>query len=335
MKESRFFHFSVVVIVVLVFSIGIMFPLVSSKPNDWEVTGTGTIEVTSITELKVQVLNINGRSVDGAEVWRYDVNWNYLDKKVTQNGGWATWSPIDAGTYWLEVYYSGEYWGTYKVSIEVSKTNTYTLIRSEPYCSKIDYPASITGDESATIKIIVTNPNKNLDKSVKVRLILDRGKNSPYDFDMTSDPITISKSGGTGTFTFTFTPYTGSGTYYIAYYVYTWLPGPQKWELTDHYVWGYTLIVNIKLPEISSFTVSVSKGGVVTTSITINNPNYFDIKVTSFIITDYNGFNGKIEATNLPLVVGHGETKEISLKITDYGSSPGTYTIKFKLSGTP
>jgi uncharacterized membrane protein len=91
----------------------------------------------------------------------------------------------------------------------------------------------------------------------------------------------------------------------------------------------------VKVPTIGSFSITVTKGGSTTTKFTVYNPNHFTITVTSFTITDYGGFKGKIEAINLPLEIGSGQTKEVELSIRDEGSDPGTYTIKFKISGTP
>lgn len=92
--------------------------------------------------------------------------------------------------------------------------------------------------------------------------------------------------------------------------------------------------IPVSLPTIGSFSVTISQGESGTTSFRVSNPNSFSIKVTGFLVTDYGGFDGEITATNLPLIAAGGMAN-VQLSVVDKGSSSGTYTIRFKLSGTP
>ena len=65
--------------------------LMSTIPASAQPTGT----------LKIYVKNEADSYQSGAEVLRYDSNWNYFDKKTTGSSGYVIWTKISTGTYIL------------------------------------------------------------------------------------------------------------------------------------------------------------------------------------------------------------------------------------------
>lgn len=152
-----------------------------------------------------------------------------------------------------------------------------------------------------------------------------------------TDPTTDTGTGvvinaaPTGT---SYTPASGVLSEGVAYYWEVHARSPTQygtWSSKWSFTTGTTLL---SAPTIGSFSVTISQGASGTTSFTVSNPNSFSIKVTGFQVTDYGGFNGEITTTNLPEIAAGG-TENVQLSVVDKGSSPGTYTIRFKLSGTP
>ena len=68
--------------------------LMSAIPASAQATGA----------LKIYVKNEAGSYLSGAEVVRYDANWNYIDTKTTSSSGYVSWSGINTGIYIYEVY---------------------------------------------------------------------------------------------------------------------------------------------------------------------------------------------------------------------------------------
>ncbi len=96
-----------------------------------------------------------------------------------------------------------------------------------------------------------------------------------------------------------------------------------------------TTVSTVISPTVGSFSVTIPSKGSGTTSFSVHNPNSFPITVTGFQIINYDGFNGYINPTNLPLEIGAYSTKYVQLDVIDNGGSSNTYSIKFRLSGTP
>jgi hypothetical protein len=152
-----------------------------------------------------------------------------------------------------------------------------------------------------------------------VRVTGQDGGGSSFDKTTTSGYVTITGTPGTWSFTASKTGYETE----------SWSQSITETS-TKH---AFLAKITTSLPTIGSFSVTISQGESGTTSFRVSNPNSFSIKVTDFLVTDYGGFNGEVTATNLPLDVYDGAN--VQLRVVDKGSSPRTYIIRFKLSGTP
>lgn len=87
---------------------------------------------------------------------------------------------------------------------------------------------------------------------------------------------------------------------------------------------------------VGTFSITLKPGETKITTIEIHNPNSIQISVADFQVTDYGGFQGSIIATNLPLNINPGGVEEVILSVSaNPDCPPGTYTIRFDVSGTP
>lgn len=133
-----------------------------------------------------------------------------------------------------------------------------------------------------------------------------------------------------------YTPASGVLSEGVTYYWEVHARSPTQygtWSSKRSFTTGTTTVTS--LPTIGSFSVTISQGESGTTSFEVYNPNRFSIKVTDFSVTDYGGFIGEITATNLHLEIAVYGRADVQLSVVDKGSSPDTYIIRFKLSGTP
>jgi len=202
--------------------------------------------------LQVTVQNQDGVARSNATVIRYDANYTLIDKKVTDANGQVLWSNIPAANYNLEAYYEGptpfpggEFWKSSSVTVSTGSTTSTTLRRDRPYGSNVVLKNNGTGGvldpnvpiaPGTTVRAEVTVVNKySQSQSVLVRLLLDRDKTTPFDFDQTSPSQTIAGNSSTGVFIFTYTP-SGVGTYYSAIEVETYVNN--GWTKTDGWNWG-------------------------------------------------------------------------------------------------
>ena len=159
--------------------------------------------------------------MSGATVSRYNSSYSFIDSKVTNSSGISSWTGVTPGTYNLEAYFNGEYWGNaVNASVTGGNTTNVTIQRYEPYAySYRAYSGSteVTGGtvETGTVlshRVYVAN-DAPTSRTVRVRFRADRDQSSPYDFgDTVSSSQTIA-GGGNATFLFSHTP-SATGAYY-------------------------------------------------------------------------------------------------------------------------
>jgi ABC-type molybdate transport system substrate-binding protein len=214
---------------------------VKTDTYDWGVPLTVTAGALNVT-----VKDVNGNVFTGAAaVSRYDSSFVFLDSKNTSSGV-ANWPNVPTGTYNLEAYSNGEFWGAVQATVTQGNTANVTIQRTEPYATsfatKLD-TTDVTGGtvpSGSNLRHEVTVMNSTAaSQSVRVLLRVDQSQSSPFDFEQTSAAQTIS-SGGTQTFSFDQTPNV-PGTYYRYLEVQTLING--SWVKTDTYDWGVPLTV--------------------------------------------------------------------------------------------
>ncbi|KQC03989.1 MAG: hypothetical protein APR53_04245 [Methanoculleus sp. SDB] len=204
---------------------------------------TKTVSPTLIpwSSLQVTVKNADGKALPSTggtlDVTLLDSSRNYLThQNVVYAGGEAsksvTFTERDAGTYFIDVYNtpsSGlgyrEFWGG--DTFAVSGTTSFAFERHSQYATGVTingqnpYAGTVTVTPDTVVPVTVTVRNgETASHFVKVRVILDRDKASPfgtYDFDPTPVEKLIS-AGQTATFSFDFIPSAGA-LYYFTYVV--------------------------------------------------------------------------------------------------------------------
>ena len=213
-----------------------------------------TYSVLSTGSITVEVRNIDGTStpIPGANsnVKLYDNSWNYLDQVNTNANGIATFINRVYGSYFVEAYhipnpstiFGSEYWGS--KSITHNSSNTLTILqRLMPYCYDIKAFDNATNTEitgqsvalgtSVKFKVYVRNPN-TVANQVKARVVIDRNQQTAYDFDSTSQSVTINGNNSTNIFEFNYTP-TALGSYSATIASLTNIEG--TYLCTDGWIW--------------------------------------------------------------------------------------------------
>jgi len=116
----------------------------------------------------------------------------------------------------------------------------------------------------------------------------------------------------------------------------SWDPASDRKDQQDEYVYVYTISVRVNTPTIGSFKVTLDSGTSTEVDVSVSNSNPVTIKVTAFAVTDWGGFRGSVTAVNLPLDIAASSVGYVRVRISANSDCPyGTYTIRFKLSGTP
>jgi len=213
-----------------------------------------TYSVLSTGSITVEVRNIDGTStpIPGANsnVKLYDNSWNYLDQVNTNANGIATFINRVYGSYFVKAYhipnpstiFGSEYWGS--KSITHNSSNTLTILqRLMPYCYDIKAFDNATNTEitgqsvalgtSVKFKVYVRNPN-TVANQVKARVVIDRNQQTAYDFDSTSQSVTINGNNSTNIFEFNYTP-TALGSYSATIASLTNIEG--TYLCTDGWIW--------------------------------------------------------------------------------------------------
>jgi PKD repeat protein len=204
------------------------------KDQQNEYVWTHTISITTTGNLQVNVHNIIGYNMPGAGtlyVKLYDQNYIKVREVSKPFSGGESYVPVafsevSAGSYIIEVYQtpmSGlkllEFWGAdIGIRIEAGKTTTFDFYRHTQVLWGVRFEGltdeNLAFGQSVTPKVTVKNFESYIDKRVKVRLIIDRDKVPPYDYDQIVGPVLITKNGGTYEFTLPAFKPTEPGTYY-------------------------------------------------------------------------------------------------------------------------
>lgn len=245
------------------------------------------LSATPAGAISVTVKDVNGNVFTGpAAVSRYNSSFVLLDSKST-SGGVASWSNVPTGTYNLEVYSNGEFWGAAQTTVTQGNTSNVTIQRNEPYATAFVTKlgsTDVTGgtvlaESSLSHEVTVRNATA-VSQSARVLLRVDRSQSSAYDFEGTSASQTIN-SGSTKTFSFSHTPVT-PGIYYRYLEVQTLVSG--TWVKTDTYDWGQPLTVTAYRGDLS-VTVKRANGSVFTGAAEVfrfdTNYSLIDSKVPS------------------------------------------------------
>jgi Tol biopolymer transport system component len=205
--------------------------------------------------LCVTVRNAGGTTVAGARVVRYNPGGG-TTQGTTGSDGTICWNNISTGSYSVEAYYTGtffgeEYWGDATGTVNSGQTTNLTVNRIYPYAESITIRNHSTGtiinssdqiDPGTTIRAEIIVRNKvSVSLNTKVRLLLDRDQSSPFDSDSTSALLSIG-SNTTRTYTFTYTP-TQVATWYRAFEVTTRLANGND-RRTDSWPWTQAFLIN-------------------------------------------------------------------------------------------
>jgi formylglycine-generating enzyme required for sulfatase activity len=174
----------------------------------------------------------------------------------------ATFSNIPVGTYLLEGFQTGTFWGeefwnSQQVTVAAGATTNAVLIRKYPYATSVvmknvETDATISPGQiipaglKVRFEVTVRNDLPGTSLNTRVHFVADLGRNTPYDYDWgTSAAQTITGSGGTATFSFT-TAFDAhqTGQFYYALEVVTDVEGnPVR---TDSWTWTQACATELK-----------------------------------------------------------------------------------------
>ena len=211
---------------------------------------------------------------DKATVKLLDTLGTQIAGTKTNGTGIASFSSLPSGPgYSVVVSYQGlsildeQYWGKKSgIIIPANATNNFSFVRNAPYAADLKVfidstNAEITGDTvrpgtRLRIELTVKNPSNAgaTTSSTKVRLIVDRDRTAPFDFEKVSSYQTYS-IGQTRTVSFTITPQ-NEGTYVYAEEVLSAISGFET--TTDASVWGDLVHIMSDGPGTGDLRVTVS-----------------------------------------------------------------------------
>jgi len=227
-------------------------PKSGTKDQQDEYANIYTIKVQS--SLRVDVKNTAGYNLPSCggniKVKLWDKNNNYLKtESKTYSGGESsvqvTFDNLANGDYYIEVSQTPnaglkleEFWGGKRLTVSGTTTTTFerhtqwlsniTINKQSPYNNDIEVNVGDTVHVDLTVK-----NDEATSKYVKARLILDRSKSSPYDFDWTAGPVNIA-SNRKDYFGFDYIP-DSPGNYYFAVVVYGYYNN--KYTVVDQHDW--------------------------------------------------------------------------------------------------
>jgi hypothetical protein len=204
-----------------------------------------------------------------------------------------------AAPYSIEVYHASglglgtnEFWGSATgVIVSAGGATGYVFTRSAPIFQTVQYNNSNpTVGQAVTVSVTVNNIDLFSSRRCSVRLIMDRDKISPFDFDQTSSQVTIS-SGSTYTFRIVFSTLV-AGTYY-ATAVLSAVYGSSL--ATDQLVWSSPLTVVQPILADQNLSSSIANPGQsLTVGYYISNPSSSNISVGLGVGIRMTGTTGEI-----------------------------------------
>lgn len=148
-------------------------------------------------ELTVTAKDESGNLVSGARVVLYDGSWNQIGSKEPGTEGQVSWSGLSEGSYHIELYNDGEFWGGSATDVTSGSSSSVTIQRLEPVQTQIDLTEVGDGDgileagEVVTISPEVAN-EQTFDRSVRVTIYVDSDGDGTAEDSERRGPITIS-----------------------------------------------------------------------------------------------------------------------------------------------
>ncbi len=287
----------------------------------------------SSPDLKVNVKNTPGYTLPDCggtiEVVLFDKDYNSIEQKSeTYSGGESQvqlqFDDLADDKYIIEVYQIpnagmklSEFWGSMVVEVNVS--TTVDFVRHTQWISdvKINGESPYEDDmevnvgEKVHVDVTVQN-DEHISKDVKVKLILDRDKASPYDFE-NAEELNIQGS-EEGRFGYDFYP-EEIGTYY--FYIVTEGEYNNKYVVVDQHDWYKGIVVKELYNREITVHVEYPDGGTIVpdTAILYNsswnesrrlNPSYDEFTFTDIDVGTYH-----VEAYKDNMWIGSAENIEV------------------------
>ncbi len=301
--------------------------------------GTDTLTVT---------VRSNGSTFNGAKVYLFNSSWSQVGYGTTSGSGTYTFTGLSAGTFYVQVENtpsqtpsSTEYWGYKSVTVNTG-SNSFTFNRYMPIAntssgSQFVLPSSnILYGNSSSFSIKVYSPVSGGSYSTHVKVILDKSKTSPYDyqFDCSPNPQTVTNS--VSTFTCPIGSSYAVGTYYIHYDI--WSIDVNTDKVTDQNNWSADSIVIVPNYNLTPSAISVSPtsklpGGTVNVSYTINNSGSsstgsFQNQIRLSTDTTINSSDILLTTRTMSSgVAGNGSSTDSVTATIPSGTTPGSYYI--------
>jgi len=286
---------------------------------------TVNVEQTPQTgDLNVKVKNIDGTSTpypaDNGRVQLYDNTSSWVATDYTDSEGNAFFSQIEEGSgYYYKVYHNPddpenifgeEYWGKKEnITIYGNTTNYSEFTRNMPYGEEIKVysdgqdvtNSNVAAGTELEFRIKVKNPNPEDLKSF-VRLVLDRNKDSGYDYDEQSGGEWITGNNGEKIFIFYIT-LNEEGDYYSTFSTRTDVNG--EYRNTDGWRWSEQPIITIE-PAYGDLSVEVKNIDGTSTPYPADNGRVqlYDNGGT-LVATEYTDTNGKAYFSNVEAGSGY------------------------------
>lgn len=175
----------------------------------------------------------------------------------------ASFANVAAGTYTIEGYYSGTFWGeefwaSTDVSVPSSGTVTPTLprqyaiatsvvIKNHATGATISSGQSVNAGTQLRVEVTIQNNLPGTTLNSRPHVAIDRSQSTSYDFDLNWTSQPVNGNGATRWFSTTFTPNT-TGQYYFAYEVWTTLANNNTLR-TDSAGWQQTFQIVCPTPD--------------------------------------------------------------------------------------
>ncbi|MEM2756451.1 MAG: NEW3 domain-containing protein [Candidatus Bathyarchaeia archaeon] len=215
---------------------------------------------------------------------------------------------LDVGNYYMKVTQKPnvgrqllEFWGISSTEVRAGPPTFFEFYRHTQVITAVNPTKQQCGSLSVGQSITPTVMVKNFDnvgKETEVRLIIDRDRAAPYDYDIWSDTLTI-PSGEERGFTLPSLTFTDAGQYYIYAIAYSkYMLEGIDYNPTDQYVWVESCSVGAPSMGVSptnwsttvragstagqTFTITVSGGTALGVTVSrISGPDWISISPAS------------------------------------------------------
>jgi len=305
--------------------------------------------------LVVNVHNIPGYPLPAmggnimVDLYRGNYESYITSRSVSFSGGESfksvSFANLPQGSYTIEVYQAPsrsiadrEFWGAGAVQVTGGQTTTHDFYRHTQVVSEVrprgPECSIVVGQE---LRPIVTVRNYDTaSKETRVRLIIDRDRTTPYDYDRTTDPITIPSNSQRD---FTLPPFQPSqqGQYYY-YVVAEGLYGPpqsQQYLVTDQWYWVEAC--NVRQEQISlsvqptSWSPTVQAGSSASQAFTVSVSGGTARGVTVSMVSGPSWLT--INPTNLGDIAS-GQSKTFTVTASPPSGTSGQFSYRIRVSGS-